>query len=121
MAVLLGRLSNFSGRKRLQLRLLIGLSGETSDDLVVIGVVPDPEPEQSLRNFDRQGPMKEPDTRRMELADLLQAESWMPGIRLQEHEVLVGKFTDGFRQGTIRLPKPRGRKMLQISRALPAL
>lgn len=84
-------------------------------------MTPDPEPEQSLGNFDGQGPVEEPHTRRAELTDLLQTESRMTRIRLQELEVLIRKRTDGFRQRTIGLPELWGREMLQISRALPAL
>ena len=64
------------------------------DDLVVFGMRSDPEPVDAALNLSREGPMMRAHAYRPEIADPLEMERRMPGIRFEKFVVLVGEGAD---------------------------
>ncbi len=69
-------------------------AGSLTDNLVVVGVAPDPEPQHPAFDFDTERPIREPNAHREETAHPLEMQGRMTGIVLQQLEVLVRKITD---------------------------
>ncbi len=78
----------------MDLRDLSVNAGSLTDNLVVVGVAPDPEPQDSVLDFDTKRPIREPNAHREETAHPLETQGRMTGIVLQQLEVLVRKITD---------------------------
>src|SRR6266545_6488141 len=80
----------------------------------------DPNPIDAIRNIDTKRSVVHANPDRPEIVDLLEAEGRMPGIRLQEHVVLVREVAYRLWERAIQRPKLGGGIMFHSSRALPA-
>jgi hypothetical protein len=57
--------------------------GFLTDNIIVIGMAPDPEPQHPAFGFDAERPLRKTHAHREETAYLLEAQRWMPGVVLQ--------------------------------------
>jgi hypothetical protein len=90
------------------------------DDPIVVGVGPDPEPEEPVRCVDRQGTIVRSDSDRMESAYGLEMQRRVTGISLEELELLVGEGPDVSRQRIIAPPEAGCSMVNQSLRERPA-
>jgi len=82
---------------------------------------PDPKPMNPLWYIVAQHPVVIANPCTPKLADSLEMQRRMARIGLQILVVFVRELADFLRQSVVQRPKARRRKMLQISRAFPAL
>jgi len=92
-----------------------------ADDFVVLRMGTDPDPIDPIVHLGAKCSIVIADPYRPELADAFEMKRRMAGIRLQQVEVLVCYLADICRERLIQRPESRRSKMLQSSRALPAL
>ena len=90
------------------------------NQLVIIRVRADPEPEQSVFGFDRQRAVPQADADGPVAPDLLQLQRGMARVFLEERVIFVGSSADGGGQVAIGFPEGRARKMPLSSRERPA-
>ena len=64
------------------------------DDPIVFGMRSDPEPADTAFDFSCKGSMMSAHAYRPEIANLLEMERGMPGIRFEKFVVLVGESAD---------------------------
>jgi len=99
-----------------------GSNGGLADELVVVGMRPDPEPHDApVRTVDGENAIVKSDSARPEAADLLEVERRVTGVGLQDNKLLVGKALNGRRERAVGCPKTMSREVLQISVDLPDL
>ena len=72
-----------------------------------------PEPEQAVGDFDRQGPIVETDPGGPETADLLQVNRRVSGVALQEREGPVRKIPYLVRESAVARPESRRGVVIQ--------
>ena len=70
-------------------------------------MAPNPEPEQTVIDFDRQRPVVAADADRTVHPNLLEMEGWMLGIDSKQCESGVSGLPDGLRQGLVVDPEVR--------------
>src|SRR5712691_371913 len=75
--------------------------GSLCDNLVVLGMRSDPKPAHVTLNLDSKRSVMRAHAHRPELADLLEVERRVPGIRFEKFVVLVGQITDIGRERAI--------------------
>ena len=80
----------------------------------------DPLPQDAIRVILAERAIMESDPRRPHAADFLEPDGRMPGIGLEKLEVLVGEFTDGFRQLAVVKPELRRGEVIQSGVQRPA-
>ena len=89
-------------------------NGGLADELVVLGMRPDPEPHQPVIDLDRQGAMMTSGSHRPEATGLLEMERWVAWIALETLVRSIGDVANALRQGAIARPKVGGRVVLQM-------
>jgi hypothetical protein len=92
----------------------------STDQAVVFGVRPDPEPDAVFIVPDAQGAMVEADMGRPKSADALETERGVVWIGLEQLEVLVGQSPDLRLQPVVMGPEGRGGMVVQRGRVRPA-
>ena len=83
--------------------------GRSRQELIVLGVGADPEPDDPFRFFDGQRTIVNSDTHGPQMfcpADSLELQRGVMRVALQESEVLVGQLLDFFGQLPVVLPEP---------------
>jgi hypothetical protein len=84
----------------------IKLDGSASpQQLVVIGVGADPEPDDTVFAGSSEGPMAPTDSDGPELANLLQVKRRMLGVGFQKSKVFIGEGADGLRKAPVMTPE----------------
>jgi hypothetical protein len=63
--------------------------GKLAEESIVLGMSPNPEPEQTVFDFDGKSTVGKPDANGSILSDLLKMQGWMLRIGLEKLEVLV--------------------------------
>jgi len=91
-----------------------------SDQAIVFGVRPDPEPADAVGHFHTEGTIAQPDAHRAESPDRLELKRRMLRISLQQLVILVCQFTHIRRQSPIRRPEVVRRVVLQSGVVRPA-
>ena len=76
-----------------------------TEQLVIVGMCSDPEPQHIALVFHGHGPVVEADTDGPEASDLLETQQWMPWVLAQQGIAPVGKTLDVCGQGTIVDPE----------------
>ena len=94
-------------------------SGLLAKQPIVVGMTANPEPNQPVRRFDREGAIVSADTSRPEPADLLEVERGVPRILLQASVRLIREIPNLLRQRSVQRPEVRGSVMDQIGVVLP--
>jgi hypothetical protein len=74
---------------------------DLAEQPIVVGVGPDPEPDEPVVYLDGKGPVSAPDPGGPDCARLLEAQRWMPRILLEALERLVGEPLNLGRQGPV--------------------
>lgn len=87
---------------------------------VVLGVGPDPEPHQAVSRLHSESPMVGPDAGRPKATDLLEVERRIPRIALRMIEGVIGRLAHTPRQSTVGPPELGGRAVLQSGLVLPS-
>jgi len=90
------------------------------DQMIVIGVGADPEPNEVVSILDRQRSVVQPDSNRPERPDSLEVERSVLRIRFEEFETAVGRLAHQHGQASIAAPKPRAGDVLQMPVQRPA-
>ncbi len=72
----------------------VGSSKGLADQLVVLGVGSDPEPNDAVRSFDAHGAVMDAYPSRVKAADLLEVERRVPWIAFQLLETAIGETLD---------------------------
>ena len=80
-----------------------------------------PEPLESIGNFFGKRAVVKADARGVKHADFLEPHGRMPGVRLEQGEVFVGKRPDVLGKFTVVKPEIRVGKMVQSGVQRPAL
>jgi hypothetical protein len=87
---------------------------------IVVGMAPNPEPDDSIRGVDSQSSVVGADAHRPEPTDFLEVKCRMPGILLQARVGVIGKIAYLGWQGFIQGPEVGRRVMSQSGLVLPA-
>ena len=77
------------------------------DQLIVLFMRPDPEPEDSIGDVDTECPMMKSDSNGVIAADALQAKRRVRWVFLQKSDCTVGEITDVARKRIVRAPEAR--------------
>lgn len=72
--------------------MLVQNQDDSADELVILGMGADPEPQQTVGSLDRKRAIMQSYPRRPETTNLLEAERRVLMVDLQEFERLVGKL-----------------------------
>jgi len=89
-------------------------------ELVVVGVGSDPEPEHTLRHLEAERTIVKADSDGSILARLLEVEGPMSRICLQQIKAVISEFANRFGQPLVAIPETGRGKMLQTAFVLPA-
>jgi hypothetical protein len=68
---------------------------------IVVGMAANPEPDESVWRFDREGAVVSSNPSRPEAADLLEVKRGMPGVLFQARVRLIGEIPNLGRQGSV--------------------
>jgi len=79
----------------------------SAEQPIVFGVAPDPEPDESVVDLDRERAVAAPYPRRPDVSRLLEPKGRVPRILLEPIESLVGESLDLWREVPIRGPELR--------------
>ncbi len=96
-------------------------AGERSiQELVVVRVGSDPEPEHTLRQLDAERTIVKADSDGSILARLLEVEGRMSRICLHQIKAMIGRLANRFGSLLVAIPETGRGKMLQTAFVLPA-
>jgi hypothetical protein len=74
---------------------------------VIFRVTSNPEPHQSIPDFDRKGTIVQTNSNRTIFSDVFEVKGWMAGVCLQEFKAAVGLFLNGRWKLFVTFPKGR--------------
>lgn len=97
------------------------LGRKLDNELVIVGVRPDPEPLYAALNIVAQGPVMDTDACRPEFSNTLEVQRRMMRVGLEQFEVSVGNDTNLPRESLVEGPKSRRGEVPHISRDPPDL
>src|SRR5438046_10059627 len=95
-------------------------SGWSAKHPIVVGMAANPESDEPVRCFDREGAIVSADAGRPEAAYLLEVKRRVPRILLEARVRLIGELLNRRRQSSVERPEVGGRVMGQIGVVLPA-